>query len=104
MKVEKQKRLEHLGWAVGSASEFLGLTKAESILVDLRIALAHELRKRRAHLQLSQAALAQQLGSSQSRVAKMEAGDPSVSLDLLICALLASGTTRRRLAAVIAAA
>ena len=35
------------------------------------------------------------LGSSQSRVAKMEAADPSVSLDLLVRGLLATGASPR---------
>src|SRR5581483_4278956 len=52
--------------------------------------------RRRAELGLSQAVVAKRLGSSQSRVAKMEAGDPSVSLDLLLRALLALGATRHR--------
>jgi hypothetical protein len=104
MKAEKQKRLADSGWTVGTADEFLGLTAAESVLVDMKLALAQELRKRRAHLHLSQEALARRLRSSQSRVAKMEAGDPGVSLDLRVGALLAAGTTRRRLAHVIAAA
>jgi hypothetical protein len=38
------------------------------------------------------------MGSSQSRVAKMEAGDPTVSLDLLVQGLLAAGATRREIA------
>jgi len=36
--------------------------------------------------------------SSQSRLAKMEGGDPSVSLDLLIRSLLALGASNRDLA------
>ena len=41
------------------------------------------------------------MGSSQSRIAKIESGDPSVSLDLIIRALLTSGATRQELAQVI---
>ena len=104
MKAGKQKRLITAGWTIGTADEFLELTAAESALVDVKVALATELRARRLHLHLSQEALAKRLRSSQSRVAKMEAGDPSVSLELLMCALLVAGTTRRRLAHVIAAA
>lgn len=51
---------------------------------------------------MTQTQLAKRLESSQSRVAKMEAGDRSVSLDLLVRSLLAVGMTRRDLAKVIA--
>jgi predicted transcriptional regulator len=53
-------------------------------------------------LNLTQADLARTMKSSQSRVAKMEAGDASVSLDLLVRSLLAVGTTNKELAKVIA--
>ena len=84
------------------ARELLGLSKAEEALVELRLILSRGLRKRRALRGLTQAQLARLLKSSQSRVAKMEAGDPSVSLDLLIRSLLAMGTTQNELAHVIA--
>ena len=99
----KRKRLEAAGWVVGSAAEFLGLTPEEQAVVDMRLNLSTMLRNRRRALGLSQAALAQRLGSSQSRVAKMEAADPTVSLDLLVRALLAAGITRRSLARAFAA-
>ncbi len=102
MKQTKRDRLRRAGWAVGSAAEFLGLSKAEAALVDLKLTLSQKLRERRARTRLSQAQLARLLGSSQSRVAKMEAGDPSVSIDLLVRSLLAIGATRRELAAAIA--
>jgi predicted transcriptional regulator len=51
---------------------------------------------------VTQVALAKALQSSQSRVAKMEAGDPTVSLDLLVRSLLALGASNRDLAAIIA--
>ena len=95
MDAKKRKRLEAAGFAVGSAADFLGLTAEEAALVEMRLALSRALRERRAEAGLTQAALARRIGSSQSRVAKMEAGDPSVSLDLLIRALLAVGASRR---------
>jgi len=70
----------------------------------LKLVLRDQFRERRRRLRLSQQAVAKRLGSSQSRVAKMEAGDPSVSLDLLIRALLALGETPRSLGRVIARA
>ncbi len=102
MKQTKRDRLRRAGWAVGSAAEFLGLSKAEAALVDLKLTLSQKLRERRARTRLSQTQLARLLGSSQSRVAKMEAGDPSVSIDLLVRSLLAIGATRKELAATIA--
>lgn len=98
MNTRKRKRLEAAGWKVGSTKEFLKLSKKEEMLVELRLALGSTLRKHRALKRISQSELANQLGSSQSRVAKMEAGDPSVSLDLQIRALVALGATRKEVA------
>jgi transcriptional regulator with XRE-family HTH domain len=86
---------------VGTAEEFLGLSSAEAAYVELRLKLGEALRARRRRRSLSQAELARLLRSSQSRVAKMEGGDPGVSLDLLIRSLLALGVSRRDLARVI---
>lgn len=88
-----RKRLEADGWKVGDTQEFLGLTDEEMAYIDLRISVRNALRKRREAEGLTQKVLATRLGSSQSRIAKMEAGDPSVSLDLLVRALLATGAT-----------
>jgi DNA-binding XRE family transcriptional regulator len=95
MDAKKRKRLEAGGFAVGTPADFLGLGAEEIALVEMRLALSQALRARREDTGLTQTALARRLGSSQSRVAKMEAGDPSVSLDLLIRALLAVGASRR---------
>ncbi|MGD8496666.1 MAG: helix-turn-helix transcriptional regulator [Gemmatimonadales bacterium] len=104
MKQTSKARLERDGWKVGNADEFLGLDEVESALVDVRVSLARALRQRRRDQKISQATLAKRVGSSQSRVAKMEAGDPSVTIDLLMRTLLAAGSTRADLARVIAAA
>jgi DNA-binding XRE family transcriptional regulator len=95
MDTKKRKQLERVGFAVGTAADFLALSAEEGALLEMRVALSRTLRERRAEAGLTQAALARLTGSSQSRVAKMEAGDPSVSLDLLIRALLAVGASRR---------
>lgn len=97
----KRKRLESSGWKVGSGSDFLGLSPVESAFVELKLALAGELKRLRERASLTQAEAASHLGSSQSRVAKMEAGDPSVSLDLLLRSALALGASRRDLARVV---
>jgi DNA-binding XRE family transcriptional regulator len=101
MNSAKKARLEAAGWKVGSAEDFLGLSAAEAAYVGMKLGLAHRLRERRQRRKLSQTQLAKVLGSSQSRVAKMEAADPTVSADLLIRSLLTLGSTRRELATVI---
>lgn len=98
MRRSKKERLEAKGWRFGTAQEFLGLSDEETAYVELRLRLADSLRRRRQTRKLSQTDLAKLLRSSQSRVAKMEGGDPSVSLDLLIRSLLALGASSRDLA------
>ncbi len=97
----KKRRLAARGWRIGGTKEFLGLTAEEESYIDLRLRLADGLRKRRIRRRLTQAALAKALRSSQSRVAKMEAGDPTVTLDLLIRSLLVLGVSRGDLAKII---
>jgi hypothetical protein len=87
----KRKRLDEAGWRVGSAEEFLGLSDVEATLVNVKLALSAALRDARRTKRLSQTAVARRLASSQSRVAKMEAADPSVSIDLLLRSVLLLG-------------
>src|SRR5688572_23996687 len=101
MDAKKRKRLETAGWRVGSTADFLELSAEETALVETRLAVSEALRQRRQEQGVTQAALAKKLRSSQSRVAKMEAGDPSVSLDLLLRAFFATGATKRDLARVL---
>jgi DNA-binding XRE family transcriptional regulator len=89
MRADKRKRLVARGWVVGDAREFLGMTEEETAFVELKLALANKLRQHRLKRRMTQIELARRLESSQSRVAKMEAGDRSVSLDLLVRSLLA---------------
>lgn len=103
MQIAKMKRLTGAGWAAGAASDFLELTPEESALIELKLNLSARVRERRVKRHISQAELARRLGSSQSRIAKLEAGDPSVSLDLMVRALFATGATRRELAKALAA-
>jgi ribosome-binding protein aMBF1 (putative translation factor) len=98
----KKRRLKRAGWDTGSVGEFLELTPEESALVEIKVRLTELVKKARSRRNMSQVALAERLGSSQSRVAKIEAGDPSVSLDLLVRASFASGATRKELARAIA--
>jgi DNA-binding XRE family transcriptional regulator len=98
MDSEKRQRLQAAGWIVGNASDFLNLTPAEAELIELKVKLALLVKQQRKRQNLSQNALAKKMSSSQSRVAKIESGDPSVSLDLIVRALLTSGATRQELA------
>jgi ribosome-binding protein aMBF1 (putative translation factor) len=94
----KRKRLKAKGWKVGSTREFLGLSDQEDAYVELRLKLADALKLQRIRRNLTQGDLAKAVKSSQSRVAKMEAGDATVSLDLLVRSLLAMGTSNKELA------
>ncbi len=98
MDSEKRQRLEAADWSIGTAADFLGLSKEEAAFVKLKLALSKRLKDLQVNHKLSQTDLARRLNSSQSRVAKMEAGDPSVSTDLLIRALLSTGATPRDVA------
>lgn len=92
----KRRRLEAAGWKVGSAQDLLRLTDEDVEYIELHLSLAALLTKRRKSLGYTQTEVAALVGSSQSRVAKMEAGDPTVSVDLLIRALLALGVSRKQ--------
>ena len=102
MKEKKKNILESKGYRVGSVGEFLGLSTEESEYIELKLALSEALIKRRKRNNLTQAQLARMLKSSQSRVAKMEKGDPTVSVDLLVKSLLAMGASKKSIAKAIA--
>lgn len=95
MKAKKLKHLQAVGWKFGSAADFLGLSEPEAALVELKLALVDAVRKARQKRGLSQIDLAHRMRSSQSRIAKIEAGDASVSLDLIVRALIAAGASRK---------
>ena len=94
------KKLKN-GWVEGSVQDFLGLSAAEIEYIETRRALSRQLRAERLRKHLTQTELAVALKTSQSRVAKMEQGDPTVSLDLLVQALFRIGKKWRDLAAVV---
>jgi DNA-binding XRE family transcriptional regulator len=96
-----RRKLEHSGWTVGDAKDLLDLTEAESVYIDMKLRLGCGLRERREAGGMTQAQVAAAIGSSQSRVARMEAGDPSVSLDLLVRSLLKLGATEGEVSALI---
>jgi DNA-binding XRE family transcriptional regulator len=93
MRISKKARLRRAGWVVGAAAEFLKLSPQETRFIEMKLALAAGVRQMRERRGMTQTALAEKLGSSQSRVAKMEAADRSVTLDLMMRSLLAIGAT-----------
>ena len=101
MHKSKKRRLEKKGWRVGSAGEFLNLSDEESKYIELKLKLSHAFRNKRQQRGWTQVEAARVLRSSQSRIAKMETGDPSVSVDLLIRALLTMGATPKELGRVV---
>jgi len=103
MRKEKKVRLQKAGWTVGTVDEFLELDQAEAHLVELKLRMADWLRARRRDRRTSQITWAKRIGSSQSRVAKIEAADPGVTLDLMFRSAFASGATSREIARVVAA-
>lgn len=101
MHANKRKKLEESGWKIGNADEFLELAPEESAYIEMKLALSQSLKESRRKKNLSQVELAKLIKSSQSRVAKMEAGDPSVSMDLLMRSLLALGISSKEVGRVI---
>jgi len=98
MKITKKRRLEAAGWKETSVKEFLDLSEADMQYIEIKLALSRQLRELRQKRHLTQTKAATLLKTSQSRLARMEAGDPSVSLDLLVRGLFALGATREQLA------
>jgi len=99
---KKRKRLESAGWRVGGAAELLGLIDEEAAIVELKLGLADAVKVKRARQRLTQDQLGKLLGSSQSRVAKIEAADSSVSIDLMVRSLIRMGASRKEVASYIA--
>jgi len=97
MDKRKKEKLAKKGWRTGTVAEFLDLSAEESAYIEMKLALSEKLKERRQRKKLTQAELAKAIESSQSRVAKMEAGDPTVSIDLLIKSLLALGVSKKEL-------
>ena len=101
MKAAKRKNLEKAGWKVGTAAEFLGLSEAEEVIVSMKLVLASNVRDLRKKRKLTQQDLAKRIGSSQSRVAKMEVADKSVSMELFVRSLVSLGASRVQIGKII---
>lgn len=101
MNKNKRAKLEKKGWKVGSPDEFLGLSPEESAYIELKIALGEFMQQKRKEKHLTQTQIAELVHSGQSRVAKMEKAEKSVSVDLMIRSLFAMGTTTKELSKVL---
>jgi predicted transcriptional regulator len=101
MKASKRKQLEAAGWKVGSVSEFLELSDAEEMLVNMKLALAANVKTLRQQKRITQQELAKRIGSSQSRIAKMEVADRSVSMELFVRSLAALGASRTQIGKIV---
>lgn len=102
MKPDKREKLEKAGWKIGSAEEFLSLSPEESAFIEMKLALCNSVKSMRTKKCLSQIEFAKLISSSQSRVAKIEAGDASVSFDLVMKSLLTLGASKKDVARLIA--
>lgn len=102
MNSAKKKRLEASGWKVGSTTEFLNLSPEDAAYIELELALSKALQDLRKSINLTQIDLAKRLKSSQSRVAKMEAADTSVTMDLMFRSLFALGASRKKVVGILA--
>jgi DNA-binding transcriptional regulator YiaG len=90
MNKARKARFAKAGWKLGTAGELFGMTDAEAALADAKLRQGDVVREVRHRRHLSQAALAKLMGSSQSRVAKVENKDTEVSLDLQLRAIFAA--------------
>jgi len=90
-----KRKLAKAGWKVGDASEFLGLSTEEDAYVELKLSLSKAISERRRRLHLTQTQVASRIGSGQSRVAKMEKAEDSISLDFMVRSMFAMGATRK---------
>lgn len=101
MEKNKQNKLETAGWKIGSVDEFLNLNQQEAAYIELKLSLSKNLQKRRRSLNITQKDFAKMIKSSQSRVAKMESGDPTVTIDLLVKSLLTLKTPKNSLSRIL---
>ena len=97
-------RLDAAGWTTGTVPDFLKMSPEESLFLEMRLGLKRALRVYRHRSQLTQAEVPERAGSAQSRIAKLETGDPKATIDLLIRAVIAAGATPSEVAEVFTAA
>jgi DNA-binding XRE family transcriptional regulator len=97
MNKEKIKSLNKKGWKVGTVSEFLKLSREEEEYIEMKLALSHYFQELRKKKNLTQVQVAARIRSSQSRVAKIERAESSVSLDLIVRSIFALGSSKKEI-------
>jgi ribosome-binding protein aMBF1 (putative translation factor) len=97
MDKKRKQQLEEKGFRVGSTADFLELSPEEETYIDIRLDISNLVKSQRAKRGWTQEQLARAIGSSQSRIAKLEGGDPGISMDLMIKALLRLGTSKKQI-------
>lgn len=83
-------------WTDGSAEESLRLSDEDAALVEMRVRLVEKVRERRRAKRLTQRELAERMGSTEARVAKLEQAGASIETPMR--ALLALGVGRKEIA------
>jgi len=101
MDILKKHKIEAKGWKVGDVDEFLGLDKADMAIVEMKVALALAIVAKRKQCHWTQLEMAKAMKSSQSRIAKIEHADPTVSMELMLRYLFTLGVTRQEVAQVL---
>src|SRR5262245_26622057 len=96
MNERKRLRLERAGWRSGTVQQFLGLTDAAAAYIETSVLLAAALRAVRRRRRMSLGVAARTIGTTTAAVGKLEAGNPSATIDELLGALLALGISPRR--------
>ncbi len=95
----KKKILAENGYRVTDSAEWLGLSREESQLIDMRVALAQELERVRKAKGMTQAELAKRIGTKQSGVARMINTPEASTMDNLVKSLIALGEPVSKIAA-----
>ena len=88
------KRGKGKTWVETDVEELLDLSAQDLVIVEFRAALAGALQQARGRQRLTREKAAKVIGTSQAQVARMEAGQSSITIDRLIKALTALGVPR----------
>jgi len=98
---EERAKIEAKGGVVTTVREFLGLDDLDMQVIEARIRVGREVKRRREAAKLSQSDLADRMGVSRTRIPAIESGGKA-SLDAVVSAFLATGGGLNDLGAVIA--
>ena len=99
MDAERKKKREAADWKFGDYADFLDMTPEEKAVVEIRLAATREMERLRAENPISQEELARRMGTKQPNVSKLFKNPGKATLDTLFRALLALGSTPKKIAA-----